>query len=130
MPALHIRPVAGALAGAIALSHALLLAPSAAFAHAKLEKATPAPGATIASAKEIRLEFSEAVEPRFSGVTLTGPGGEAIGLGAPAVEAGDQGVLIAPIAKALAPGAYTVHWRAVSVDTHHTQGSFQFTVKP
>ncbi|MGO9931133.1 MAG: copper resistance protein CopC [Steroidobacteraceae bacterium] len=26
--------------------------------------------------------------------------------------------------------AYTVHWQAVSVDTHHTQGTFEFTVKP
>jgi copper resistance protein C len=39
-------------------------------------------------------------------------------------------VLIVPISKALAAGAYTVHWHAVSVDTHHTQGTFEFTVKP
>ena len=39
-------------------------------------------------------------------------------------------VLIVPIGTALAPGAYTVHWHAVSVDTHHTQGDFGFTVKP
>jgi methionine-rich copper-binding protein CopC len=35
-----------------------------------------------------------------------------------------------PIAKPLSAGAYTVHWQAVSVDTHHTQGTFEFTVKP
>jgi copper resistance protein C len=51
-------------------------------------------------------------------------------LGAPKVEAGDQKVLIVPIAKALAAGDYTVRWHAVSVDTHHTQGTFSFTVKP
>jgi copper resistance protein C len=128
MPAFRIRPAAGALAAAIAMS--LALVSSAAFAHAKLEKATPAAGATVASPSEIRLTFSEAVEPRFSGVTLTGPGGAKAPLGAPKVEGNDQRVLIAPIAKALGPGAYTVHWRAVSVDTHHTQGTFQFTVKP
>lgn len=130
MPALQIRPVAGALASAIALSPALLLAPSAAFAHATLEKATPAPGATVASANEIRLTFSEAVEPRFSGVTLTGPDGAVAPLGVAKTEAENQAVLIVPIAEALAPGVYTIHWRAVSVDTHHTQGSFQFSVKP
>ena len=51
-------------------------------------------------------------------------------LGAAKTEAGNQAVLIVPIAKALAAGAYTVHWQAVSVDTHHTQGTFEFTVKP
>ena len=30
----------------------------------------------------------------------------------------------------LPPGVYTVNWHAVSVDTHHTQGSFNFTVAP
>ncbi len=113
----------------IAAALALVFASTAAFAHAHLQKATPAVGGTVASASEIRLEFSEGVEPRFSGVTLTGAGGASVPLGQAKVEAGDQKVLIVPIAKPLAPGAYTVHWHAVSVDTHHTQGTFGFTVK-
>jgi len=113
----------------IAATLSFALASTAAFAHAQLEKATPAVGGTVASASEIRIEFSEGVEPRFSGVTLTGAGGATVPLGPAKVEAGDQKVLIVPIAKPLAPGAYTVHWRAVSVDTHHTQGTFGFTVK-
>jgi methionine-rich copper-binding protein CopC len=116
--------------GTIASSLAFVFATTSAFAHAKLEKAMPPVGGTVASASEIRLTFSEGVEPKFTKVTLTGPGGANAPLGAPTVEAGDQRVLIVPITKPLAPGAYTVHWRAVSVDTHHTQGSFQFTVKP
>ena len=51
-------------------------------------------------------------------------------LGAAKTEAGNQAVLIVPIAKPLAAGAYKVNWQAVSVDTHHTQGTFEFTVKP
>jgi copper resistance protein C len=39
-------------------------------------------------------------------------------------------VLVVKVAKTLAPGVYIVNWHAVSVDTHHTQGSFEFTVKP
>jgi hypothetical protein len=39
-------------------------------------------------------------------------------------------VLIVKVGKTLPPGVYTVNWRAVSVDTHHTQGDFQFTVTP
>jgi methionine-rich copper-binding protein CopC len=45
-------------------------------------------------------------------------------------EASNQAVLVVPITKALAAGTYTVHWQAVSVDTHHTQGTFEYTVKP
>ena len=107
---------------------AFALASTSAFAHAQLEKATPPVGGTVASPHEIELEFSEGVEPRFTGVTLTSGGGS-VPLGRPTVEAGHQNVLIVPIAKALSPGVYTVHWHAVSVDTHHTQGTFEFTVK-
>jgi copper resistance protein C len=114
----------------IAASLAFALTATQAFAHAQLEKATPPVGGTVASASEIRLEFSEGVEPRFSKVTLTGPGGGAVPLGAATTAAGNQAVLIVPIAKPLSAGEYKVHWQAVSVDTHHTQGSFEFTVKP
>ena len=114
----------------IAASFALALAGSAAFAHAQLEKSTPPVGGTVASVSEIRLEFSEGVEPKFTKVTLTGPGGAAVPLGSVSTAADNQALLIVPISKPLSAGAYTVHWQAVSVDTHHTQGTFDFTVKP
>ena len=113
----------------IASSLAFALAATSVFDHAQLEKATPAVGGTVASASEIRLEFSEGVEPKFCKVSLTGPGG-AVPLGAAKTESGNQAVLIAPISKPLSAGAYRVNWQAVSVDTHHTQGTFEFTVKP
>jgi copper resistance protein C len=114
----------------IAASLALICgATTAAFAHAQLEKAIPAVGATVAGPSEIRLEFSEGVEPKFSKVSVTGPSG-AVPLGAAKTESGNQAVLIAPISKPLPAGVYKVHWQAVSVDTHHTQGTFEFTVKP
>jgi methionine-rich copper-binding protein CopC len=112
----------------IPVSLAFALIAAQAFAHAQLEKATPAVGGTVASASEIRLEFSEGVELKFTKVTLSGPGGS-VPLGAAKTEPSNQAVLIVPIAKRLSPGEYTVHWHAVSVDTHHTQGNFQFTVK-
>ena len=113
----------------IAAPVAFVFASTAAFAHAQLEKATPAVGGTVAPPSEIRLEFSEGVEPRFSGVTLTAGGGASAAVGAAKVQPGHQNVLIVPIAKPLSPGVYKVHWHAVSVDTHHTQGTFEFTVK-
>ncbi|HEV7479196.1 MAG TPA: copper resistance protein CopC, partial [Roseiarcus sp.] len=71
----------------IAASLALICAATTAFAHAQLEKATPPVGGTIASASEIRLNFSEGVEPKFSKVSLTGPDG-AVPLGAAKTESG------------------------------------------
>ena len=113
----------------IAASLAFALVATQASAHAQLEKATPPVGGTVASASEIRLDFSEGVEPKFTKVSVTGPSG-AVPLGAANTEAGNQAVLIVPISKPLAAGAYKVRWQAVSVDTHHTQGTFEFTVKP
>ena len=94
----------------VSLAFALIATP--AFAHAQLEKATPAVGGTVASASEIRLEFSEGVEPKFTKVSVTGPGG-AVPLGAAKTEPSNQAVLVVPITKALAAGAYKVHWQAV-----------------
>jgi methionine-rich copper-binding protein CopC len=113
----------------IAASLAFALGATQAFAHAQLEKATPAVGGTVSPPSEIRLEFSEGVEPKFTKVALTGPGG-AVTLGAAHVEGADKTIFVTPIAKPLAPGVYHVSWHAVSVDTHHTQGTFDFTVKP
>ena len=102
---------------------------SSALAHARLETATPAVGSTVAAPSEIRLHFSEGVEPRFSGLTLTAANGSTAPLGSPSAEGAGRDILVVPVAKPLSPGVYTVHWHAVSVDTHRTQGLFQFTVK-
>lgn len=112
----------------IIASAALALGAGPAFAHAHLEKAVPPVGGTVAPPSELRLEFSEGVEPKLSKVTLSGPGGNAA-LGAAKTEGSEGAVLVVPIGKPLAPGAYTVHWSTVSVDSHHTQGTFGFTVK-
>jgi methionine-rich copper-binding protein CopC len=108
---------------------AFACASTAVLAHAQLEKATPAVGGTVAGPSEIRLEFSEGVEPKFSKISVTGPAGD-VPLGAAKTDSGNPAVLIAPISKPLPAGAYKVHWQAVSIDTHHTQGTFEFTVKP
>jgi hypothetical protein len=116
---------------AIVVSLALAMVASPAFAHALLQKAVPAVGGTVdASPTEIRLKFSEGVEPSFSGIALTTEAGAAVPIGKPSVDPADSSVFIAPIPAALKPGVYTVTWHAVAVDTHKTQGSFQFTIKP
>jgi hypothetical protein len=114
--------VAGALAG--------VCVASAAFAQARFIKATPAAGSKVGSVTEVRLEFNETVDPRFSGLTLTAPHGVHVELGEPEVESGDPRVLVVPITNVLEPGPYTVSWRVVSFDSHSTQGEFGFAVKP
>lgn len=113
----------------IVASLAFSLLATSAYAHAQLKKATPAVGGSVsASPNEIRLKFSEGVEPHFSSIALAASDGAAQPTGAPTVDPADKSVLVAPVSTPLKPGVYTVTWRAVSVDTHKTQGSFKFTV--
>jgi methionine-rich copper-binding protein CopC len=104
------------------------LSGSGAFAHALLETASPPVGGTVSAPSEITIHFSEGVEPKFSGIALSGAQG-AVPVGKANVAPGDDKALVAKIGRKLAPGEYTVKWHAVSVDTHHTQGDFTFTVK-
>lgn len=107
----------------------LTLAATSALAHAQLERASPPVGGTVTdSPPEIRLQFSERVEPRLSVIALANGTGVAVPVGKPAVDPANTAVLIAKVSRRLAPGAYTVSWRAVSVDTHRMQGSFSFMV--
>jgi copper resistance protein C len=106
----------------------VLLSADAALAHALLESASPPAGGTVEAPSQISITFSEGVEPKFSGIALSGPGG-AVPLGKAGVAPGDNKVLVVKIGKTLAAGAYAVKWHAVSVDAHHTQGHFDFTVK-
>lgn len=104
--------------------------PTAAFAHALLQKADPPVGGTVqASPKEVRIDFSEGVEPAFSGITLTASGGAAVPVGKAVVDPHNDAVMIVKVGKTLPPGTYKVNWHAVAVDTHRTEGNFTFTVQ-
>ena len=109
---------------------AVLLAPALASAHAQLETAVPAVGSTVTHAPaELRLDFSEALEPTFSKIAVTGPSGASVVAGDLRTDADDARHVRVPLLK-LMQGTYTVVWHAVSVDTHRTQGSYRFTVAP
>jgi methionine-rich copper-binding protein CopC len=101
---------------------------SGAFAHALLKSASPPVGGTVSAPSEITIHFSEGIEPKFSGLALSGPKG-AVPVGKTAVAPGDDKAMVVKIGRPLSPGEYTVKWHAVSVDTHHTQGHYDFTVK-
>ncbi len=85
----------------LAASLAFAFAATAAYAHAQLETATPSVGSTVAPPAEIRLKFSEGVEPRFCTVALSSEAGGTVPLGRPSVDPADKSVLIAKVGKTL-----------------------------
>jgi methionine-rich copper-binding protein CopC len=114
----------------IIVSFAIGLSATAAQAHAHLQKQTPAAGSKGTAPAEIQLKFSEGLELKFSAVALTSASGANEATGKLTLDPADNSVLIATIPGRLEPGVYTVNWRAVSIDTHKTQGSYSFTVTP
>jgi methionine-rich copper-binding protein CopC len=103
---------------------------SQAFAHAMLESAVPSAGSTVATAAQIRLSFTEALEPHFSTITLTTKAGQPVAAPKALPDPADAKSLVLTPTAPLAPGGYHIAWAVVSVDTHRTQGGFDFTVKP
>jgi copper resistance protein C len=119
------------LARAIIASLALAVPATAAFAHAQLRKAAaPAIRSTAASPTEIRLKFSEDLEPGFAEIALMTQRSVAEPFKPASVDPTDNSVLIVRTRQALALGIYKVTWHAVSADTHRTDGSFAFIVAP
>jgi hypothetical protein len=101
-----------------------------AFAHAHLLSTFPEQNSSInTSPEELDLNFSEALNLKFTGITLTGPENKSIPIGEPMLMDHDKMFMISLVG-ALAPGKYTVDWHAVSTDGHKTKGSYSFTIKP
>lgn len=99
-----------------------------ALAHADLVAATPEPGSVVpTSPMEVRLSFSEEVEPRFSGFEIVGGDGRSLPVGEIAVEGK---AMAAPLTETLAPGKYRVDWHVLSADGHSIEGSYSFEVQP
>jgi copper resistance protein C len=97
----------------------------AARAHAFLDHASPLVGSTVPSAPhEVVLTFTQNLEPAFSTVTVTDGSGADVGQGKAQVSGNTMRIGL----KAQAPGTYRVHWHALSVDTHTTEGTFTFHV--
>ena len=100
----------------------------AAWAHAFPEQESPGAGTTMtAPPTEVRIRYDAEVEKLFASMRVIDTDGHDRAAGTPVVSA-DGRELSVPLA-ALGPGQYTVKWRVVCVDTHHTEGSFTFTVK-
>jgi methionine-rich copper-binding protein CopC len=111
----------------IGFACAIALASSgAALTHAALHLASPEAGSAVSeSPHEVTLTFTDTLEAAFSSADVTDSSGARVDEGKSQV----NGNTIRIGLKTLSPGSYRVHWRALSVDTHRTEGSFTFSVR-
>ncbi len=97
-------------------------------AHAFLKDAEPDVGSTIqASPSEVRIRFTENIEPAFSSIQVFDASGKEVDKRDVHLDRSDREVLHVSLPPLIA-GIYKVVWRVVSVDTHVTNGSFTFRV--
>ncbi len=109
---------------------ALALSPALATAHATLVKSSPARRATLAeSPPRVELVFSERLEAAYARLRVEDASGARVDLGDVGLARDDARRLTVSLPP-LAPGAYTIRFRVVSVDGHVVESSLPFTVKP
>jgi len=112
----------------IAIILALIIV-GVASAHADLVRSDPAANAVLDTApSKITLEFSEAIEPSFSKITVLFEDGTTVDGGDNAVPPTDPQQLTVSL-KDSRQGTYVVSWRVLSAaDGHITSGAFVFSV--
>jgi methionine-rich copper-binding protein CopC len=111
------------IAGMIPL--VLLLATTAANAHALLDHAEPRVGNTVAAPpREVTLWFTQKLEPAFSSITVTNAAGQRVDTGKARISGSQMSVSL----RAGGAGTYRVTWQVLSVDAHRTNGNFTFQV--
>lgn len=115
----------------IALAAAALIGFSqTAGAHAFLDHASPRVGSVVhGSPAEVKVWFTEELEPAFSSLQVFDQGGKEIDRKDKQLDSSDRTAIRVSVPR-LAPGMYQVKWRALSVDTHVTEGDFKFEVAP
>jgi copper resistance protein C len=111
------------------LSIALLLAcSSSTWAHAFIDHAEPAVGSKLPSPPgTVKIWFTERLEPSLSKIQVFDSQGTEVDKRDTKVDPKNGQLLLVslPVIKS---GKYRVTWRVVSVDTHVTNGSFEFEI--
>src|SRR5215218_6706251 len=98
----------------LGLGLALLGSAPPALAHAELLRTMPQPGSVVsASPPEVRLQFSEGIEGRFSGLNVVASNGKTITTGRAQI----QGTaMVIPNPAPLSSGMHREHWHLPPVD--------------
>jgi methionine-rich copper-binding protein CopC len=98
-------------------------------AHGVLDRTDPRAGGTVKSAPpQVRLWFTGALEAAYSRAQVLDATGQRADLGDSHVDDANRALLRVSVPP-LAPGAYRVVWRVLSVDSHVTEGQFSFRVE-
>jgi copper resistance protein C len=116
------------IASALPIIAALAMQTGVASAHSFPEEENPSAGATLAAPPaQVAIKYDAPIESLFDSLQVLDATGQDKAAGAPQVSA--NGYELSVPVTPLAPGDYTVKWRVVCIDTHHTEGSYTFTVK-
>jgi len=106
----------------------LLFAVGVAVAHSALERAEPSAGSHLrTSPAEVKLRFTEKLEPAFSRLSVQDAGGRRVDRADGRVDDAERTLMRISVMP-LSPGTYRVVWRVLSVDGHVTEGAFTFRV--
>jgi len=121
----------GGRAGALLVAFAVVLAlPAAVWGHASLLATQPqASGVLAQPPTQVRLTYSERIEPRFAVISVTNADGKQVTAGSPARASDDEDAIVVPVHR-LPQGWYLVWWRVISADGHPVRGAFTFAVGP
>jgi methionine-rich copper-binding protein CopC len=96
-------------------------------AHSFPESEAPAAGQTLNEPPtEVRIKYDAPIEKLFAQLAVLDSSGQNLAQGTPIVS--DDGYILTVKLPRLKPGNYLVKWRVVGIDTHHTEGSFSFSV--
>ncbi len=91
-----------------------------------LSEAAPRVGSRVAALPaEVRLSFSDAIDPNLSGLTVTAPNGASAVRGAVVISGSE---MVAKLAPAGQRGVFRVRWSIHSKDGHRSQGQYTFEV--
>jgi copper transport protein len=114
----------------LALALALAL-PAMAWGHAALVSTYPqATGGQLSRPpNQVRLTFSEHIEPRFAVISVTDADGNREMATSPANPPHDPNSIFVRL-KPISQGWYLVWWRVISADGHPVRGAFTFAVGP
>jgi copper transport protein len=105
-------------------------APASAWAHAALLRTSPAATSVVNTPPaQLRLTYSEAVEPRFAIVSVSDAAGHQHAAGRPYRSPSNPDELVQPLDH-LDQGWYLVFWRVISADGHPVRGAYTFAVGP
>jgi methionine-rich copper-binding protein CopC len=102
-----------------------------AWAHAFIDHTNPLVGGTVKEPPtQVDLWFTEGLEAGFSNVKVFAAVGQEVDKKDVHIDPKNPKHMSVSLPKSLGADTYKVVWHAVSVDTHVTDGSFTFSVKP